>query len=218
MRFIRFIIFISISGFTLYSNAQVHHQIGLNGTQFIKQFIVPNNVGVSGLNPYLLQYRNMRKKLNYRAGLGGNYSFTNEDNQSSRYQRNTDAWSYSARLGIDFTKAITKHWFFYYGADLTTTRSYTKVVTNPLSGGSFVSKSIFTRKAYSWGGAGTITFEYRFNSSITLFTEANLLFSRGRSNDKNENPDFPNSTFDTKLRTGQLNFSSPVNIFFSIIL
>lgn len=198
--------------------AQSRHQIALNATQFVKQFVVPNNAGITSISPYLIQYRNIRKKMNYRAGIGGNYRFLNEDNQSSRFTRNTDAWSYNSRLGVDFTRAINDHWYFYYGLDALYNRNYSKVSTTPMNGGAFISKSINTQKGYTYGAGGVITIEYRLSPKVTVYTEATLSLTRSRTYEKNENPDFPNSKFETKTRSGAVNFSSPINVFFSLIL
>lgn len=215
-QFCFFALLATVGTFTL--NAQIQHQIGVNASGFVKQFITPNNAANNNANPYLVTYRMYTPKINYRAGVGGTYSFLNEDNGAAQFLQNTDQQSYNMRVGVDFIKPIAKRWFFYYGIDLTTFRSSTKIETTPKNPGPFVSKSIVTRTAKSSGASGCFTFEYRLNDKITMFTEANLNFTRSRSLEKVENPDFPNSSSESKTRAGNFNFTSPLSIFFSIIL
>lgn len=214
---LRKILFISILAASATVQAQVQHQFGVNASQFVKQFISPNNTVVNNTNPYLVTYRMHRKQINYRAGAGGTYSFLNEDNGASKFQQNTDAHSYNLRAGIDFTKQVTKRWFLYYGLDVTTFRSKTKITTTP-GQGTFINKTIITRTGKSNGFSGCFTVEYRLNDKITLFAEANLNFTRSRTYEKVENPDFPNSSSENKTRAGDFSFSSPLSIFFSIII
>lgn len=200
------------------TGAQTLHQFGLNSTEFVKQFITPNNTSAVSNNPYLIQYRLFRKKINYRAGVGGKYSFLNEDNEASRFTRNTDEWNISGRLGVDFVKQLSKHWFIYYGLDAITFKSKMIQTTNPKGSGTFIQKTEVTRTSKFWGGATNFTVEFRINNKITLFTETNLRFTRSRTYEKVVNPDFPNSATESKTRSGLAEFRAPINLFFSIIL
>lgn len=204
-------------GAQLSTHAQVKHQLGLNCSQFVKQFITPNSTAFTGNNPYLLTYRMHRSKINYRAGFGGNYSFTNEDNQTSQFLQNSDIWSFNSRIGIDFNRSITKRLNFYYGLDFTYNQN-SSIIKTTSKGGGFINNTTVTRKGRSMGAAGAFTFEYMIQDKISLFTELNLNFSRGRTSEKVDNPDFPNSSTENKTRTGNFIVIAPISIFLSIYL
>jgi hypothetical protein len=199
------------------AQAQVSHQLGLNCSQFVKQFITPNNTAFAGNNPYLVTYRMHRTKVNYRAGFGGNYSFVNEDNQTSQFLQNTDAWNLNSRIGFDLRRSVMKKLNFYYGLDLTYNQT-SSIIKTTSKGGGFISNTTVTRKSRSTGVAGAFTFEYMLQEKISLFTELNLNFSRGRSSEKVDNPDFPNSSTENKTRTGSFVVNVPISIFLSIYL
>jgi hypothetical protein len=210
---------LAISIITIFSHeavAQVKHQIALNGSQFIKQFITPNNAAIQSNNPYIINYRCMLPKLNLKVGIGGTYSFLNEDFGSSQFTRNTDNQLYNARLGIDKYKTIYKKWGIYYGIDYTIIRG--KTVTKTVSGGPFGSNTIVTRTNRSMGASGCFTIEYKLNEKISFFSEMNLNFARTRTAEKVENPDFPNSNSESKTRGGTFIPNMPMSIFFAIIL
>lgn len=217
MNFKNTLLLSAVGFFAFTAHAQIQHQIGANASQFVKQFITPNNAGLSNNNPYLVTYRLLTPKINYRLGLGGTSTFLNEDNGPGQFQRNTDNSAINARIGVDFKKEITKHWFIYYGVDLTLARSKNVVTTTP-KGGQFISKTVVTRSSKANGAAACLTFEYRLNDKITMFTEANLNYSRGRSLEKVDNPDFPNSSTESTTRSGNFIFNAPISLFFSIIL
>jgi hypothetical protein len=211
------LVILFISGMLTSAQAQVNHQLGLNCSQFVKQFITPNNTAFAGNNPYLLTYRMLRPKINYRAGFGGNYSFTNEDNQTSQFLQNTDIWNMSTRIGFDFNRSITKRLNFYYGLDFTYSQN-SSIIKTTSKGGGFISNTTVTRKGRSTGAAGAFTFEYMIDEKISMFTELNLNFSRGRSSERVDNPDFPNSSTENKTRTGNFVVNAPISIFLSIYL
>ncbi|MBS3914412.1 MAG: hypothetical protein KG003_07930 [Bacteroidetes bacterium] len=207
------LIFISSYGLI----AQSNHQVGVNGTQFFKQFVAQNNSTLVENNPYLLTYRYHAKKINFRAGLGGNYSFSNDENGANQFRQETSNKSYALRLGVDKTRQLSKRWYIYYGADLFSTSANKETKTFP-NGGQFVQTTVVTQQFKSMGVAGVLTLEFRINDKITLFTEANLNWNRSSSKDAVENPDFPDSSVVNKSKSGGMSYSTPLSLFFSFFL
>ncbi|MCC7296925.1 MAG: hypothetical protein IT244_01225 [Bacteroidia bacterium] len=198
------------------AKAQVKHQLGFNSSQFVKQFIVFNSTSNISNNPYLITYRMMTKKINYRFGIGGNYSNTYEDLKGSKYYTNTLSYQSNIRLGIDFKKQISKHWFCYSGLDVVMARNNQLIQYDPKPGMT-VSPKKTTRTGKTNGLTSCFTIEYRISDHITVFTEGNLNFSQNKTYENIENPDFPSSSSENHTKTGNINFSSPLSIFFSFI-
>jgi hypothetical protein len=204
-------------GSSMAVHAQNIHQIGINGTQFVKQFIAQNNSSLVENNPYLLTYRYHMSKFNLRGGLGGDYSFINEDNSVSQFKQETTNKAIAIRVGADITKEITKRWVIYYGLDIFHTQQSRITKTFP-SSGQFVQKTIITQENRATGLGGVLTLEFRINERITLFTEANLNWSLGSASDKVENPDFPDSSTSITSKSGKVSYITPLSLFFSILI
>ncbi len=212
-----FYIFIFISPCIPALNGQIRHQAGINGTQFFKQFIAQNNSNLVENNPYLLTYRCHTKKINPRFGIGGNYNFINEENNVNQFSQHTTDKAFAVRIGADITKQLTNRWFIYYGLDLFRTQNSHLVETFPPSG-QFAQRTTITQEKSAMGVAGVLTLEFRINDNITLFTEANLNWSSGKSLDQVDNPDFPDSSTKITSKSSNVSYLTPLSLFFSILI
>ena len=193
------------------------HQIGVNGTQFFKQFIARDSGAFRENNPYLLTYRYHGKRFNYRVGLGGGYGFSDDDNGENQFKREVRNYDYAFRFGVDKTRALSKRFYLYYGVDFFSKVSSRESSTFPY-GSQFVQKTVVSQYQRSTGLSGVLTFEFRITEKMTLFTEAGLNWSKHSNWDAVENPDFPDSSVSNSSDGGSMSYTVPLSLFFSFFL
>ncbi|MBL7812436.1 MAG: hypothetical protein JNL57_09465 [Bacteroidetes bacterium] len=201
--------------------AQYNHQLGVNVSTFVKQFLVFNSNNLPEANPYLVTYRHMGKKWNWRAGLGGNYRFDNTDNQASKVYSESDTRKLNFRTGLDKTIPVSPKWNIYLGADLFTLQSNEKTYSRFTNSGGFTTHSNIKRRESWYGIAPNTGIEWRFNSRISLYTEMYLQCYRRMSSEKTWSVNSqgisstPNQNF---INSGNISFTMPVSVFFNVLL
>jgi len=93
------------------------NEFGVDGTAFLRQFMMGDN-GFSGNNTiYYLTYRRHFKSGNIRFGIGGNFSREEPLDKIAPYDF-TNRSSIDLRLGWEWTSILSKRWRVYYGVDL----------------------------------------------------------------------------------------------------
>lgn len=188
------------------------HQLGLNATIFIKQFLSFSNASVSvQSSPYVLDYSvTFNKKHGLKASLGGSY------NNLSRQNSNTETefqnrYSIDYRLGYFYHIKIAKKWGVQVGADVIASNANSLIRNNTT-----FDITTTSTKSFSIGGGGDLRMLFNINKRIALFTETGLYFTNTSSQEKivsNNNPSFNR---DIKSSSKKIEFIIPASIFFAI--
>lgn len=167
-------------------------QVGLNATDFAKQFIVLNSTNSTSNTPYLLNTkifygRDVGSSFLYgiRAGIGYNDSRTSSKSTSSSVERVTENTSINTRYGIEIQQILTKRIILYYGVDYIWGKANSETITN--SGGIFGSYSKTTSGTKTTGAGPVLGVQFNLNQHVTIGTEMSWYYQITQGGDKSEN-------------------------------
>ena len=99
------------------SSAKTLHELGINATFFVSNFLTfSGNVPVS-VDPYAFQYKALANgKDGFRLGFGANYrSFDQSEDGDVNKSWNSQI---NARLGYEHRTDVAKKWKVFFGADI----------------------------------------------------------------------------------------------------
>lgn len=181
-------------------------QIGINATDFIKQFIVLNNAAVTAASPYDFNAKAFigwsrfpSLLIGPRIGFGYRFSHQYSNNEQQNNERSTDSKSRSARVGLELQQAVSKRWVVYYGIDYINSSSSTSTVTvssvfnpNPPFGQMAVRTDVTTNNKTT-GFGPVLGIQFNLNKHICLGTEASFYYQQSKGGDKIESSN-PNNT------------------------
>lgn len=171
--------------------AYFQYQVGMNATNFIKQFIVPNNMASTNLNPYdftakMLYHPNSdfsSSHNNMLYGLRFGFGYTDTRNAQFDVLANTESSSTTnvknIRFGLEAQHILSDRWTFYYGLDYIW--GYNSAITNSsfVSGGNNALFKTNTSDVTHTTGAGPVLgAQFKLNRHICLSTELSLYFTR----------------------------------------
>jgi hypothetical protein len=151
-----------------------HHELGLDGTSFIKQFLTFNNQSQAYFPLYYLTYRfHFKNNSNLRTAIGGKYKKENtkapsssDPNRAKDYEK-----SFDFRIGYELTKKLSKRWNAFYGMDLRPSVSHIK---NDASGQINGYQRGTMTDIKQFGVAPLLGFKFEINSRVSLTTEASF--------------------------------------------
>ncbi len=192
----------------------VKHELAVNATFFIKQFLNFSEDNSIEISPYAISYKRINSKLKvFRFGLGLtllNSKFQDDALPSDRVTKNI---SLNTRVGFEKQFQLTKTWSTYIGVDLT--GSYGVSSTSFNNGFEEVTTE---RTSWNIGCGPVLGIQVHFNDRISLFTETAFYYAYQETNDKST---FSVSTFqnDTdKLTEQRIRFVLPTSLFFAVRL
>jgi len=143
-----------------------NHQVGINATAFIKQFLTFNNNITVTNSPYLLTYKHITEGGGLRTGLGLSYSDIIESPASGGVRRaKTNAASIDFRLGFEAQKQLNKRWLFYYGLDALYSYRLLRVQSSVLTPSPFQPNSeiITDRETFGFGAGPVLGVEFKIS-------------------------------------------------------
>lgn len=185
---IAFLLFSTAAGAQTENEAKPAHQIGVNATFFVKQFLSFNDLIVPN-NPYNLTYKYIEDKQGWRVGLGGNNATQKSNPNNGQSISNSKSLSIATRLGYEWQKPLDNRWLAYYGADVT--YSYTKNrTTSRIPTGGFpqtTEEILVSNESFAVGGGPVLGIEFKLSKRISFNAETSLYFaySEFRRNDIN---------------------------------
>jgi hypothetical protein len=180
------------------------HQVGVNGTSFIKNFLSFTTTAIV-LSPYLATYKIIFPSgWAYRSGYGFNYAFTTKSDVSRD----------QSSLGLDVRQGIEKRWNMgkkikgYVGLDILYGLQHTSITTSVFS-----NKTDEISIENRLGIGPVLGLEYFFNKHFSISTEGSLYSIAAYSNTDftDRSSGFP---FTTNNKTTKINaaISPPINI------
>lgn len=186
---------------------QKFHELGINVTTFINEFVSLNN-NDADLGNYMVTYKYHIGKNAFRFGLGGRFSQLDEPVGGGN--RVTKENKFDLRAGYEWNKPISKRWSFYYGLDAIAgnNQSVTVAVNSD--------EVTTTDKSTYFGGGGLIGVQFFINSHISIATESSLYYQHEMTITKADFRLDPSSNFEETKTNDFADFGVPTALFFVI--
>ncbi len=187
------------------------HEIGVNATYFVKQFL---NFGESNfsISPYVLSYKYIKDRKALRLGMGLTLAERNEEDiDGSTSDRKTISFSTDYRIGYEYRIPIKTKFLCFTGFDVVGSVRKNKVeVVSPLGG------SLSANSVIDFGVGPIFGFEYFMNDRLSLSTTSGFFFRHGITrNETKVGGDFP---FQEKSvsTSNTLRYQIPTSLFFNV--
>lgn len=192
--------------------SKTHHEIGVNISEFVKTFIVPNNNTNLGANAttYLLTYKTIFKGgPTIRLGLGGQLSkkqIDDDDFSGIQTQINNQ---FNGRLGFEWQFNLGRKWNCYAGVDAIYSSGKSRVETPDFP----PDVTVVETKSSTFGGGPVAGIQFRISKRLSLLTETALYVKSVKTTDSQTS-----SSFSSKSITKEtaINFIAPQSLFFVI--
>jgi hypothetical protein len=188
------------------------HQLAVNATFFLKQFLNFSNSSIEPISPYLLTYSVVKKGHGFRTGIGVDFIHSENTEDDSDDVRTVSGTAYDMRVGYEYQLQLSRAWWLFTGIDVIARFNKDKVV----SGTAFDNFTTET-KEHGFGAGPVLGIQVNFNKRIGLFTETALYFTNSKSVRKEESGIFQ-QVDDSKETTTitQIRFTLPTSLFFVI--
>lgn len=196
---------------------KIGHELSVNGTFFVKQFLNFSNTSIE-VSPYLLYYKLIAKEKNaLRFGFGMNYSSENdpvEGSEDNNFSRGIDI---DYRLGWEHRFKLGKKWLVFAGVDLINSieQNDSKTVSerNPPN---LNVVTYLTDQTIGIGAGPVLGIQLKISERISLFTETSFVFRNDfiKSEVRRENSPLEDE-LDKKTQTS-IQFLIPTSLFCAI--
>lgn len=190
------------------------HEIGVNATSFIKNFLSLNASDVDEGN-YVLTYKKHKGNSALRIGLGGKFSQVNEDIEGGGKLTTKDNFA-ALRIGYEWKKSVSQKWNIYYGLDAIT--DYTQQVskTSSFLNTGEVENINLSSDQIAFGGGPILGIQFFISKNITLATEGSLYFKFNTENEKETFAIQSQFNKDDTSTSTTFDFGLPTALFFTI--
>lgn len=213
-----FIIFTAIAAVNAQDTTkqQLRHQIGINTTLFVKEFLSFNNTVFAADNPYLLTYKYvLGGKGALRTGIGIHLNSQKQSSSSVINVPDSTQLNYYLRAGYEKQFTLAKRWIGYIGGDIRweyeKTVSKTTVTPTPPN-----QLSTVTSKNTALGAGPVLGIEFVINRRMSLSAEGALLYFYRESHETAEDSRFPSLTTTDYSATNTTALILPTTIYFII--
>lgn len=195
------------------------HQIGVNATLFIKQFLSFND-NVFNSSPYSLTYKYIDQNEGWRIGLGGSNTSSKSNPNNGTNITTNNGLNINVRLGYEWQKKLDKRWLMYYGLD--GIYSYSKFrSTSSIQSGGFPPKTeevISSTEGFGFGGGPVLGMEFKISKRISLNAETAAYFNYGETRRRDKNTFFIGFERNEFTANTSLFINLPTAIFFIITI
>lgn len=189
------------------------HELGINSTHFLQNFLNLGSGTSATLNPYLFTYRYCGQNFALRSGLGLMTSSLDEDDPNSNSSTKQSARDVDFRLGAEWRKQLNQRWRTNLGFDVHYGQTFTSIETT-----SGFDNATITDNLLSYGFGPVWGIQFDINDRLRLFTETSFTFTTWEQTEKSEFSSNPQ--FDEEQKTSGTGsaFTLPTNIYFAITL
>lgn len=189
-------------------NSAVTHELGINATFFIQQFISLGTSTNVNTSPYAITYRRIKSNRGiFRAGFGMT-GFSSQSEESQQTLK-TSSYAFNTRLGIERQFDIAERWSVSVGGDLRNSFEYQET-RNP----QFQTDFTAIDESYGVGIGPILGIRFNLGQRIGLYTET--AFISEFSVDKSKTTFNSNNENSSKQNNFNANFSLPTSIYFTI--
>ena len=210
-----FTVLFTISLFAQSDSKFKKHEIGINATSFIKEFLSLNSSDVDEGN-YMLTYKKHNpNNTAFRLGLGGRISQVNETLEGGG-KLETKNNLLALRVGYEWNKTISKRWNIYYGIDAITdfTQDVSQTITFLNTGQ--VEEVQLRDQSVAFGGGPIFGIQFFISKNISLTTEGSLYYRYTSLNEKELFQVQTQFNKDETSTSSKVDFGLPTALFFVI--
>lgn len=195
---------------------QPKHQLGINATVFVKEFLSFNTIMAPADNPYLLTYKYMLGNNNaLRAGLGFRLLSLKQSSSTLSNVPDSNLQNYYLRIGYEKQFKLAKRFIGYAGGDIRWQyeKAVSKTTVTPVPPNQV---STITNKNIAIGCGGVFGVEFVINRRMSLSAEGALLYFYTETHEIAEDSRYPTITTTNFKAKNQASFSFPTTIYFII--
>ncbi len=186
------------------------HEIGINSTFFIKQFL--NFVSSSNIetSPFLLTYKRINKEnIAFRFGIGMDIDANKSIDNGTTIISSLSSVSY--RIGGEKQFPLKKRWLSYVGADFINSIDNRRTKTTN-DGNEFISNALDL--GFGVGPVGGI--QFNINNRLSLATESSFVLEIVHSTESFKNSDNPNPNSSSEETSFKAHFILPTTLYFIV--
>lgn len=212
------LLFATIASVTAQDTAkqQLKHQLGINTTAFVKEFLSFNTITTVADNPYLITYKYMMGgNTALRAGLGLRILSQKQSSTTTLNVPDSSLINYYLRIGYEKQFTLAKRWIGYAGCDIRWEHeksvSKTTVVPSPTN-----QVSTITTKNLALGAGPVLGVEFIMTRRLSLSAEGALLYFYNEDKMTVEDSRYPSLTTSDFSARNNVAFSFPTTIYFII--
>ena len=190
------------------------HELGVNATSFVKNFLSLNAADVDE-GDYVLTYKKHQQNRALRIGLGGRFSQVNEDLEGGGKLTTKDNFA-ALRVGYEWNKSVAQRWNIYYGLDAITDFTQSVSSTSSFLNTGQIEDVKLSSERIGFGGGPIIGIQFFISKNISLATEGSLYFRYNTSNDKESFAIQSQFNKDETSFSSTFDFGLPTALFFTI--
>ncbi len=206
---------------SLWASKNIHHQVGINATAFIKQFLSFNS-SLPQADPFSVTYKLFNsnaagtKLVGGRIGLGFT-EITQSGTPNPNFERSVRQTTTASKLGLEMQQKIAERWTLMYGVDMVYISENLKVTTKSMNNGMQFT-TVNNESTTNIGGGPFLGLQFNINKRLSLSTETAFYYLDG-TNKSTTTTDFPQggTPEDRKTKNKSISFISPANINFNIM-
>lgn len=195
---------------------QLKHQIGINSTAFVKEFLSFNTITNVADNPFLLTYKYMMGGNNVlRAGLGIKFLSQKQSSTTSANLPDSSLLNYYLRIGYERQFTLAKRLIGYAGGDIRWQyeKSTSKTTVTPVPPNQI---STITTKNIAVGGGPVLGIEFIMTRRLSLSAEGALFYFYNEKKTTAEDSRYPSLTTSDFTAKNDVAFSFPTTVYFII--
>lgn len=198
-------------------NGNTKHELALNFTYFIKQFLDFNSSSFA-ISPYGFSYKMIKPNNHtFRTGFGIGYSGSSEDFEDpTATDRKSKNFSFDYRLGYEYQIRLARKWSMFAGVD---------AVFKYANSSSYTSNTFQTvdisQTDFAAGAGPVLGVQVHFNDRVSLFTESSLYLVAGFNKSKNKftsGTGGGSSEQTNHVKNSSLNFQLPTSLYLAVRL
>lgn len=202
---------------TSFNSSDYPHQLGLNSTEFIKQFLILNNNTLPNNTPYLLTYKHIDDGSGLRMGLGGTMTNSSRNPNNGTPSISTQGMTINVRIGFESQHKLSKRWLYYVGFDAFYDYSLSRTKTSSTSGFPPQTTEITTgTEGFGVGAGPVLGIEFKLGKRISLNAESTAYYRYSELRGSQNNPQFPQFNTNDFTARNSLGITIPTNLFFVI--
>lgn len=197
---------------------QPKHQLGINATVFVKEFLSFNTITAPADNPYLLTYKYMLGNNNaLRAGLGFRLLSLKQSSSTLSNVPDSNLQNYYLRIGYEKQFKLAKRFIGYAGGDIRW--HYEKAVSKTTVASVPPNQlSTVTTKNLAVGGGPVLGIEFMLSRRLSLSAEGAFLYFYSEEHKIAEDSRFPSLSTTFFEAKNQTLLSFPTTLYFIIKL
>lgn len=148
------------------------HQIGINGTTLLKQFISSGDSSITQ-SPYIFTYKLVMGSFAFRAGVGGTYKTEKIQEEGFADNQTDEEYTIEVRGGFEY-QASMRRWQGSFGVD----------AIGYIQDDRFISDTGFDKvtigsQIRTWGAGPAIGLRFLVNEHLSIYTEGAIYYTVG---------------------------------------